>query len=126
MTAEIIGFDDLDPNMAETDDPRQQLAQDLYHRLIEERGSNPDDPDRGLGLPQRVNGTVNDDALERDTVEELRKDRRVDVGTVSAKVTRTTNGNRGATVRLDVVAYSNAQEIRVGIVFDDDGFRRVA
>lgn len=48
---DLVCIDDLTDDMQETDpDSIAALAQDLYHRAIEDRGSNPDDPDAGEGI----------------------------------------------------------------------------
>ena len=48
--ADLLCLDDLDLFATEIDDPIGELEQDLYHRLIELPGTNPDDVNRGLGL----------------------------------------------------------------------------
>lgn len=52
---------DLDPFATETTSDLQTLTQDVYHILKEFPGSNPDDPDRGIGVETYLSGTA--DAL---------------------------------------------------------------
>lgn len=53
-----LAYDDLDLFGRELDDPEAELEQDLWHRLIEPKGSNPDDINRGIGLIDRIGGPV--------------------------------------------------------------------
>ena len=86
---DLICFDDVDLNAAEMNDPIAELEQDFYHRLIEAPGSNPDDPDRGLGLPDRLNDIL-DPNLAREIDAEGKKDDRIDQ--VDMLVTETAPG----------------------------------
>lgn len=74
---DLICFDDLDLNAAETQDAIAILEQDFYHRLIERAGSNPDDPDRGFGLLERLSDIL-DPNLAGDIKAEAKKDERID------------------------------------------------
>lgn len=47
---DLLCLDDLDPYASETTSDLQNLAQDVHHILLEELGSNPDDPSRGVGV----------------------------------------------------------------------------
>jgi len=69
-------FDDMSPFADELDDPLAELEQDLWHRIIEEPGSNIDDPDRGFGLFARLSGEY-DPATPQLLEAEVRKDERV-------------------------------------------------
>ena len=60
MTVEIRCFEDMDQFGSETVDELENLAQDLYHRLIEDPGSNLDDPSRGMGLLNVLSAGVSD------------------------------------------------------------------
>jgi hypothetical protein len=73
--SELICFDDCDEFMSETDDPIAEWKQDSYHRLFDEPGSNLDDPNRGLGLKSRLNGT-GVKGLDSAIIAELLKDDR--------------------------------------------------
>lgn len=53
---DLVCDDDVDPNAAETTSDLQTLEQDIYHILLEDPGSNPDDPDRGVGVPSLLSG----------------------------------------------------------------------
>lgn len=47
---------DLDPFGSETTSDLQSLSQDVYHILIETPGSNPDAPERGVGILSYLGG----------------------------------------------------------------------
>lgn len=48
---------DADAFARETTSDFQNLQQDVSHILIETPGSNPDDPDRGIGIDELLSGT---------------------------------------------------------------------
>lgn len=111
---EIRCFEDMDQFGAETRDELEDLAQDLYHRLIEPRGSNLDDPDRGLGIEERLSGPV-DPTLPSDIERELAKDERVD--RVSARITELEAGR----FRVDIQVIADEQEIGLTLETDASG-----
>lgn len=47
--AELVCLDDFDPYGAETTSDLQNYTQDIYHRISQAHGSNPDAPDAGAG-----------------------------------------------------------------------------
>lgn len=55
---DLVCVDDLDPFAGETTSDLQTLIQDVYHLLLEIPGSNPDDPDRGIGASTYLSGTL--------------------------------------------------------------------
>lgn len=57
---DIVCIDDVDPYASETTSDFQSLQQDIHHLLLELPGSNPDDPDRGIGVLQYLSGTADD------------------------------------------------------------------
>jgi hypothetical protein len=72
---DLVCVDDLDPNGNETKTDLETYAQDVFHQLIELPGSNPDDPDGGIGADQYLSGTIDqisklpgivENVLERD------------------------------------------------------------
>lgn len=76
MVADLLCWDDIDLEATETDDPLEQLRQDTYHRVIESRGENVDDPDAGLGAEDILSSAL-DPALKLRAENELKKDPRV-------------------------------------------------
>lgn len=82
--ADVLCFDDLDLFGRELDDPLAELEQDLVHRVYEVPGSNLDDPERGLGLRDRLNG-IEDAALGPQIEAELSRDGRVDAARATRK-----------------------------------------
>lgn len=120
MTIEIRAFDDVDRFGAETEDELENLEQDLFHRLIEPRGSNIDDPDRGLGLEDMLSGPV-DSRLKKKIEVELLKDERVTA--VTAEITEIEEGS----FRIEISVEANEKEINL-VLFSDAGgnVRRVS
>jgi phage baseplate assembly protein W len=117
--AELRCYDDLDQFGAETVDELEDLAQDLYHRLIEPRGSNLDDPDRGLGIEDALNGPL-DPALKQRIEAELRKDVRVTA--VAAAITEIETGS----FRIEIEVEANEKELKLVLESDASGsVRRV-
>lgn len=55
---DLVCLDDMDPNAAETTSDLQNLLQDIYHVLVEDPASNPDDPTRGVGIDNYLSGTT--------------------------------------------------------------------
>jgi hypothetical protein len=49
---------DLDPFGAETSGAYEELAQDMYHVVEQDLGSNLDDPTRGLGVANMISGII--------------------------------------------------------------------
>ena len=82
---------DLDLFGRETDDPLEILGQDLYHRLAESYGSNPDDVDRGVGLGGMLSGALEDVDLQSAIESDFAKDDRV----ASSRATITPLAERG-------------------------------
>jgi hypothetical protein len=97
--ADLRAFSDLDAFGEECADELEELDQDLYHRLIEPRGSNIDDPDRGLGIEDRLGGPV-DASLAQDIEDEYRKDERVSA--VAARVTELDASRYRIDIQVDV------------------------
>lgn len=119
MAGELRCFDDLDAFGAETDDELENLSQDLYHRLIEPPGSNLDDPDRGLGLPGQLSGSL-DPFLARKIEAEMRKDPRVNAA--SAAITDiSTSDQRGAQLQINIQVEINEDQVGIVLQVDANG-----
>lgn len=112
--ADLRGYDDLDAFGEETVDELEDLEQDIYHRLIEPRGSNIDDPDRGLGIEDRLGGIV-DPSLAQDIEDELRKDERV--SNVSARVTELDSSR----YQIDIQVAVNEEKLSLTFQTDASG-----
>lgn len=110
-TYELACYSDMDRFGSETANALEDLAQDLFHRLIEPRGSNLDDPDRGLGIEDALNGVV-DSNLKLQIEAELRKDERVTA--VSASITEIETGS--FRIEIDI----EADEEELGLVLETD------
>lgn len=110
--ADMRCYDDADPFGAECLDPLEELEQDLYHRLIEPRGANLDDPGRGLGIEDMLSGPF-DSGLKRDIESELRNDPRVNA--VEASLTELSDG----AVRIEIRVEAN--EGVIGMTLQSDG-----
>jgi phage baseplate assembly protein W len=111
---DLRAYDDLDAFAEETIDELEDLEQDLAHRLIEPRGANLDDPDRGLGIEDRLGGVV-DPTLAQDIEDEFRKDERVSA--VSARVSELDAGKFSIEIQVAV----NEEEINLRFETDASG-----
>ena len=117
---DLACYYDLNLMGREVSDPLEELAQDVYHRLIETPGSNIDDPDRGLGLEDALSGPY-DPTLGARIEAELRKDDRI--GGVSATVLLVEDGHYEIAIEIEVDGST------IGVVFESDaagGVRRVS
>lgn len=56
---DLVCINDVDPYAAETTSDLQSLSQDVLHLLLEDLGSNPDDPDRGIGIMRYLSADQN-------------------------------------------------------------------
>lgn len=111
MTSDLLWIDDLDPMGAEVDS-KGALFQDNYHRMIEGKGSNIDDPDRGVGVFSWLNAPIEPSYRHLVERELLRDDRNE---TVTAQVT----GADADTFKIET-EYTYDGET-VGIEVDGDG-----
>jgi hypothetical protein len=57
---DLVDLDDLDALGSETSSELQNLQQDCYHSLLAWPASNPDAPDRGVGVERYLSGTAAD------------------------------------------------------------------
>ena len=104
---DLVCVSDLDPLASETVNEEQNLEQDCFHALLQRPKSNPDAPDRGVGVETYLSGTSNDLlGLPAAIVADLEKDPRV--ASVSAPVTLQPDGS----YRIDVEI-----ETKSGLVF---------
>ncbi len=70
---------DVDPMAAETQSDLETLEQDVFHILIETLGSNPDDPNRGVGVEELLSGKLDDvQKLTGRCEQQLLEDDRID------------------------------------------------
>lgn len=112
---------DLDLFGRETDDELLVLEQDLFHRLVELYGSNPDDVNRGVGLGSMLSGIANDvdpgAAIESD----FAKDDRVVAS--RATVTPLADSSGGFRIAIEVQAVDGV--IPLDAIFVDGVLTRV-
>lgn len=99
---DLVCEKDLDLFGRETDDPLEILSQDLYHRLIELYGSNPDDTDRGVGIVSMLSGAIEDVDPSAVIEADFRKDDRV--VSASAKVDPIPEVPGGYRIQIEVEA----------------------
>lgn len=118
VDVDLDWFDDMDPFAGELTDPVAILKQDVYHMLIESPGSNLDDPDRGIGLEERLSSVANLRALESHIDAELQKDPRIDV----AHTTIAAVGDGSYTVSI-LIEY-DGEELGLDFTKDDNGVRQ--
>lgn len=55
---DLVCDSDLDPFANETGSDLENLIQDMTHLLLEDLGSNPDDPLRGIGIYNYLSGSA--------------------------------------------------------------------
>ncbi|MDB4992795.1 MAG: hypothetical protein JWM74_227 [Myxococcaceae bacterium] len=123
---EIDCFEDMNEFGRELEDPLEELLQDLFHRLEERPGSNPDDVDRGVGVEDALSGPEDSTLAKRIEID-FKKDDRVDA--VRASISRdddATSPQQGASYRIEIEVETNRQLINLNAVFDSNGLRRVA
>jgi hypothetical protein len=83
-TSDLVCVEDTDPFAAETTSDLQSLEQDVFHILLETNGSNPDDPNRGVGIEEALSGTAEDAAKLPSRIEQqLGEDDRIDACTAT-------------------------------------------
>lgn len=96
---DALCFDDLDAFGTELDDPVEELQQDLFHRLIEKPGENPDDSDRGVGINAMLSGVVDGSLKHRIEADFVKDDR---VTACNATITEVASGQTGSQFRIDI------------------------
>lgn len=94
---------DLDLFGRETTDPLEVLGQDLYHRLVELYGSNPDDVDRGVGIVDALSGIVDNRDLAGEIRADFKKDDRVAEAEVKVTPMAETPGGYRIAIRVQTV-----------------------
>jgi hypothetical protein len=101
--ADLVCSNDVDPTAAETTSDLQNLEQDVLHILIQKKGGNPDDPTRGVDIPNMLNGDtrlLNSLATTIDA--EIGDDDRVDGSTTT--IVQEANGNWTISILIQVGA----------------------
>lgn len=116
---DLVCLDDLDEFASETDDEFEQFAQDLEHRLFEEYGSNPDDPDRGVGLLSRLSSTDSPTMIARLIEADFFKDERVLTCVVDVRLTG--EKAKGVVANLAITVTTNNGLLRLGYSVNADG-----
>lgn len=114
-------YDDLDELATETDDPREELAQDNYHVLITPRGGNPDDPEGGIGVHQLLSGRNDPRTPERIEGALLRDPRN---GSVRVLITPIADEPEGYHVAIDIE--TNFGPLSMGLDVTSAGVERTS
>jgi hypothetical protein len=103
---DVVCMLDVDAFARETTSDLQSLTQDVFHRLLETPGSNPDDPTLGIGVEEMLSGTSPNLAqITRKVDEQLALDPRID--SISSTLTSTTDGNGPASYTLAIAIQVN-------------------
>ncbi len=114
--ADAVCTDDLDPNGNETTSDLQNLAQDIYHILLEAPGSNLDDPARGIGVEGLLSGTSLTLTQAASVIDsQLRKDDRIDSSTTTLTL------DAGGTYQLTILVTVDATVLPLGYTFSQQG-----
>jgi hypothetical protein len=108
---DLVCLDDLDLFANETATELEALEQDVYHVLIETPGSNPDDPNRGIGVLSMLSGSVNDLAGLTQTIDaQLQKDDRINAA--SSRLVQLPEG--GYVLEVEIVADAGVLNLSYG------------
>lgn len=93
MARDLRCIDDLTLFADECSSELEELEQDVYHVLIQEQGSNLDDPERGLGLDDLLSDDdhVLDGIAARTEAQVAERDDRI--ASVAAQLVRDENGD---------------------------------
>jgi phage baseplate assembly protein W len=111
-------WDDLSLFDRDLTDPVEVLAQDVYHILIEPPGSNIDDPDRGIGIPDLLSAP-SDPTLAHRIDSQVQRDDRV------SSCQTTISENSPGVLRVDLHIDTSGGAIDLAFQNDAEGFRRV-
>jgi hypothetical protein len=68
---DLICWDDVDAFGRETTSDLETLFQDFYHFLIEDPGTNIDDPRRGIGVGRMLSGPVSGLTTAKNKIDQL-------------------------------------------------------
>lgn len=96
---DLVCYDDVDPLAAETQSDLESFAQDVYHLLLELPGTNPDDPNRGIGIELYLSGTFADFAKLPALIEQQIGDDPRATG-CSCSITSNSNGTYGINIQI--------------------------
>lgn len=119
---DLVCYDDLDTFASETSDPFEEFKQDMYHRLVEEYGSNPDDTDRGVGLSNMLSGVADAQLTARSIESDLLKDERVTSCSASLSQVTLTNGSVSWVVEIDIG--TDDRRVTLNFIADQNGVQR--
>lgn len=84
--ADLRWLDDLDPTGDETADAEEELTQDLYHMIEQDKDTNKDDPTRGIGVANLLSDVLPTNFTASASTE-LMQDDRVAIATASIERT---------------------------------------
>ncbi len=121
---DALCLDDLDQFGGELDDPLAELAQDLYHRVIEAPGSNFDDVARGYGLEGKLSGGNRGATFLTDIKQGLEAEMRKDSRVLEARAEVTSPATGEYEAHIDIVC--DEGELGIKLEADGAGVRRVA
>lgn len=108
---DVLCYEDLDEFGRDLDDPLAELEQDVVHMLLEAYGSNPDAPERSIGLEDALNGPT-DPSLSHRIEAKLTDDPRIN----AARAVITANGRSGQRIALTIQV--NETELGITLVRD--------
>jgi phage baseplate assembly protein W len=111
---DVLCNDDLDLYGRDLDDPMAELEQDVLHALLEPFGSNPDAPERGIGLEAALSGP-HDPALAHRIETMLREDDRI----ADVEVTIAEEAERLS--RIEIAITANEGELAMQFAPDPTG-----
>jgi len=115
---DLVCVDDMDPYANETTSDLQNLIQDAYHVVLEDLGSNPDDPTRGFGLLNMLSGTLADFMVGASTLDAmLEQDTRID----SSSTTVVATGDPNVPYHLQITLVVDSSEVEMTVAVGPNG-----
>lgn len=111
---------DLDLFATECADAREELEQDVLHILVERKGSNLDDLNRGESIDEWLSAPDTSPPATGRVDEAIRRDRRV-----SRVATTVTDGTSAGEKRLVLEIHTDDETLlEIDLALDADGLRR--
>lgn len=119
--SELRAYEDLDLFGAECTSALEELEQDVYHRLIERKGSNLDDINRGCAVDEWLSTSTTSEVAKARIEADIRQDDRVQAVTVT--IEELLAGER----RILIEIQTDDEELaRIDLLLDAEGLRGAA
>ena len=98
--------------------------QDVYHILIEEPGSNPDDETRGIGIDNLIGGTATNLIAAASTIDaQLETDDRIDSSSTTITLLNPNTVQSGATYQIAVTIVVDGSVVPLNFSYGANGLQ---